>query len=147
MSESKNWFHLSSSWTEFERLVYPLQGRIDDPKNPHPLELRPYIAVCPTIAQCIIAIGDWYLFDQVNVYSTTKPQPTPCDFVFDYSITNEHRYFEPAHFRKLGIINLEALANSIPKKLRDYSKLDNLSKVLIKIQSLIKKSNIESHNK
>lgn len=69
---------------------------------------NPCICVCPTIAQCIIAIGEINDLNLLHVYETVG-NPIPQNDVFDFSVTQEHRFFEEKTFTKIGIIDISAM--------------------------------------
>lgn len=136
------WYHISSTWKGTTIKVKPRSGRYDDPEDPRDLE--PFIAVCPTIAQCVIALGAWREYDVMRVFKTSsKIKPDPATWVFDYSLTDEHRFREETIFKYVGDIDVELLVQSIPYRrtnaISDAAILKALKLDLPEIQKHLKK--------
>jgi hypothetical protein len=105
------WYHISDEWKEYNLTVHPRETiRPDDPDDPR--DLKPCIHVCPSFAQCIIAIGAWYDYNELRVYET-ECEAIPAPWVFDYEFTEEHRIYEPTNFRLIKKIYPDQL--KIPK--------------------------------
>lgn len=104
-------YHLSDKWTEKSLVVTPRIIRADDPNDPR--DMKPCVAVTPSILQCIIALGGWRDYPKVNVY-VTDSSALPASWIFDYEITHEHRIYEPAVFKRLGSIDLPHYSRILP---------------------------------
>lgn len=97
------WFHVSTSWKATKINVTPRTRRTD---SDNPLDTRPFIAVSPSISQCLLALGDlveYKAYGTLSIYSTGG-KPLPATWVFDHSITEEHRFYEPMTFVREGEI-------------------------------------------
>jgi hypothetical protein len=124
------WYHVSrnSNWKQENHLAKPMIGRVDDKNDPN--EQIPFIAVCPTFQQCIVAIGDFHCAWRFRIYRTkAKQRAVPADWVFDYSITSEHRLYTATRFEHVGSLLYEDLP-TVPAKISDYGDTKCLSKVL-----------------
>lgn len=106
------WYHLTRHWKD-KRLVVSPRTPTRVPSEPQ----TPRICVCPTVAQCIVALGAYYDCGKVRVY-TCEADAVPAHGVFDADITGEHWILAPVEFTYAGKLNLEALP---------YFKLDGLS--------------------
>lgn len=84
-------------------------GRKDCPFD----DMTPCICVCPSIAQCLVAVGLWQDYTDLRVY-VTEEKAEPADWVFDYIITNEARLFKPAKFTKVCDLDPDHLLSCIP---------------------------------
>jgi hypothetical protein len=89
---------------------------MDDPDNP--LDAVPCICVSPTIAQCIVALGDWTALGTVRVYQTWG-RPIKAGWVFDQGITDEHRFYLPKTFRFVRAFTTDELADALDMDYED----------------------------
>lgn len=90
------WYHVSHDWTKKEILVQPrVVDRVEDDEPD-----TPRICVCPTVAQCIVAIGDYTLGERFTVYEC-QGEAVPAVGVFDSALTDEHWLLTPTLFRKV----------------------------------------------
>lgn len=105
-AESPFWYHLSDRWTGKTISVSPQAVRAD---SENPADLQPCICVCPTIGQCVIALGAWQDYSEVRVYRT-RGIPEAAGWVFDYTVTAEHRFYVPRTFEFLVTLDLKAFA-------------------------------------
>lgn len=113
------WYHLSDTWSANKLTVNPRSGRVDDKNDPR--DTRPFIAVCPTIAQCVIALGAWYDYERVKVYVAESAEPpVAADWVFDHLITHEHRFYVPTKFVHTSqVINLHLMQKKVKPLILD----------------------------
>lgn len=131
-----HWYHVSMDWNQETLLVKPRIGRVDDENDIN--DQTPFIAVCPTFQQCIVAIGDFHCAWRLRVYRTTGKKPAvPADWVFDYQVTKEHRLYSQARFEHVGTLLYEDFP-VIPRRITNYNNIKHLEKVLI----LFNKANI-----
>lgn len=125
------WYHVSRNWDFDQQTVYPAMMRIDDEADPQ--DRVPFIAVCPTVAQCLVALGELSdcLGGQLSVYAA-KGNPSPSTWVFDYSITEEHRFHKETVFTHVGDINQSAVVEACGLNLRPQAGqgIENILKIL-----------------
>lgn len=117
------WYHISRDW-QFDRgFVTPKIMRIDDEDEPR--ERLPFIAVCPTVTQCLVALGEISdcIGSPMRVYKT-EGDPTPSTWVFDYVVTEEHRFHQGMCFSYIGDIDLSVLVETKGIDLRIQSGMD-----------------------
>lgn len=102
------WYHVSRNWDFDQQIIHPAVMRVDDENDPR--DNVPFIAVCPTLAQCLVALGE--LSDcmgfPMRAY-VARGKPTPASWVFDYSITMERRFFEETLFSYVGDIDQDQI--------------------------------------
>lgn len=104
-------YHLSDTWDGDEMIVYPRNGRVD---SDDPRDMKPFIAVCPMIEHCVVAVGEWIDYDHLTVYSCEVDDAEPAGWVFDTDITFEHRLYSPTLFKRVGVLYPEELLETIP---------------------------------
>lgn len=137
-----SWYHLSDTWNETILTVVPRKNRVDDEYDPR--DTKAFIAVCPSVSQCAVALGSWYDYGRLRVYQAVSAEnPTPADWVFDYRITDEHRFYRSTAFKKVGEIDLATL--SVTKRTMSGSDddallLKNIEKTLAEFRSVIPKN-------
>ena len=98
-----NWFHVSDTLTDEHVVLSPQPVRSDDRGLTDPC-----ICVCPTVDQCLIALGILHDYEHLVIYQT-RGNPIPQNEVFDYSLTKEHRFFTKQEFTKIGELRVEDL--------------------------------------
>ena len=92
----RDWYHITNKWDQPQLEVFPISTLRPDSKEDR--DSIPCIHVCPSIAQCIIAVGAWIDYSELRVYKTSGAYAIPADWVFDYPLTQEHRILSSAHF-------------------------------------------------
>lgn len=127
------WFHISDQWQGEDLLIQPRTTfRPDDPADPR--DLRPAIHVAPTPAQCVIALGAWMDRFPMRIYKTVAAAKA-APWVFDFSLTAEHRIYEAAKFEFVREIDPDDLIRlgvpalniySLKRAARIFTKLENL---------------------
>lgn len=134
------WYHLSYTWTSEVEIIIPRVGRTD---SDHPDDNIPFIAVCPTPLQCLIAFGDWRDAGELVLYKTVSAdinEPVRSDYVFDYDLTNEHRFRVVTMFERVGVIDATVLAKHVPDRITcgidDKTLLENLAADIEDIKAL-----------
>lgn len=104
------WFHVTRTWRGPQVWVQPMGVRADDEHNP--LDCEPCICVSPTIAQCLVAVGDWRDLGTLRVYRTTG-RPVAAKWVFDYPVTKEHRFYRGKTFEFVREFQSDDLAVAV----------------------------------
>ena len=100
------WFHVSYTWTDEIIIVHP--RTTPRPDTDTALDKIPCIHVCPTPRQCLIAFAEWMYIGSLNLYMT-EADATPAPWVFDYSLTEEHRIYVPTTFKLVKTIDCDKL--------------------------------------
>lgn len=126
----KKYYHVSFTLNDETVVLYPRTGRTDSRKKK---DLIPCICVAPTIAQALIASGDFFCFDSMSVYEC-KGNPQPADWIFDYPVTDEHRFYESVEFTRIGYIDIKKLQEKF--KRFSYATLDECSKNIERLGTL-----------
>lgn len=107
------WYHITDTWEHEEMFIVPRTlGRKDCPFD----DMTPCTCVCPSIAQCLVAIGLWQDYDELRVY-VSEGDAKPADWVFDYIITEEARFYTPVKFKKVCDIEPDFLRKTVPQNL------------------------------
>jgi hypothetical protein len=114
----KKYYHVSFTLTDEIIVLHPRTGRTDSRRKK---DLIPCICVAPSIEQALIASGDFFCFDSMSVYEC-EGNPQPADWIFDYSVTDEHRFYESVEFKLIGYIDIKKLQKKF--KRFSYSSLD-----------------------
>lgn len=133
------WYRISNSWNTDRILISPIRIRADDENEPR--DLKPAIAVCPSIAQCLIAIGSWYDYSKLRVYKTYG-LPEPATWVFDFKLTGENRFYQSQQFEfvkeysvydliKAGIPVLDLCGVSDEKILKNAEKILKIARTIL----------------
>lgn len=106
------WYHISRTWKYPREIINPRVIRADDGGNLR--DLKPAIAVCPSLAQCVVAIGAWYDYPIMRIYQT-QGSPIKADWVFDFELTSEHRFYQSQIFNFVKEIRpLDLIKQGIP---------------------------------
>jgi len=105
------WYHISDTWTGDTIDIDPRRcTRMDDPTD----DMTPCICVAPSVAQCFVGIGYWSDYSKFLIYET-EGEPVPTEWVFDYEITSEHRFYDRKTFRRVAsYTNADLVALGIP---------------------------------
>lgn len=130
-SDTGIWYHVSRTWTGNSVKIQPQPVRIDDD-----LEWRDYIpciCVAPTVAQCVVALGEWWTLGTLRIYCTTG-LPRPAEWVFDYDLTDEHRFYEEREFLFLGDLDTGLLGHGVEGELDDMTFLKSSLRYLSSIE-------------
>lgn len=90
-------FHISGTWKDDLVYIEPRAGRNDAEDDLR--DSLPCICVSPTPEQCLIALGRWQDYDALRIYKTNDGNAKPAEWVFDYDLTDEHRFYTPVLFK------------------------------------------------
>lgn len=121
------YYHVSFTLNDEKIILHPRTGRTDSRKKK---DLIPCICVAPSIAQALIASGDFFCFNTMAVYEC-EGNPKPADWIFDYPVTDEHRFYESVEFKRIGYIDITKLQKKYKKF--SYSTLEDCKKNIEKI--------------
>lgn len=93
------WYHISDTWTEPNLIVKPRRiCKLVAECAGEPL--TPRICVCPSIVQCLVAMGDYNLRKRHYVYQYEGETEPPVS-VYDSEYTGERWILKPANFIKV----------------------------------------------
>jgi hypothetical protein len=109
----KKYYHVSFTLNDAVVVLHPRTGRTDSKKKK---DMLPCICVAPSVEQALIASGDFFCFNSMSVYEC-EGNPSPADWIFDYPVTDEHRFYESIEFRKIGYVDIMELQ----KKFKRFS--------------------------
>jgi len=123
----QKYYHVSFTLNDEKIILHPRTGRTDSRMKK---DLVPCICVAPSIAQALIASGDFFCFNAMAVYECIG-KPQPADWIFDYPVTDEHRFYESVEFKRIGYIDIQKLKKKFKKF--SYSSLHDCSKNLVEL--------------
>lgn len=102
------WYHISDAWTGDAITVQPRAcTRKDDDTD----DMTPCICVTPSVGQCVVALGFWEDYSKFRIYEA-EGEPKPTEWVFDYELTQEHRFYGPTVFRHVKTLTYDDLVNA-----------------------------------
>lgn len=103
------WWHLSSTWTGKKIEVRPRAGRVDDFSDIR--DTKPCICVAPSLLQALVAIGAWGDSGASVTAWVTQGTPREADWVFDFGVTGERRFYVKRTFTFVREVPVAAMAH------------------------------------
>ncbi len=89
-------YHVSDTW--FKPTVIASPRLVERGEDEPPIKR---VCVCPSVIQCLLAIGAYYDYCKLVVYGTEETGSVMSEGVPDSIITEERWFLEPVKFKRL----------------------------------------------